>query len=64
VIRGHEKAVTDVIFDPEGRWLASCSMDNTVRLWPLEGDVPLPGRILLEDPNKHMLSLAATPDGR
>jgi len=63
VIRRHEKRVHDVRFDPDGRWLASCSMDDTVRIWPLEGEVPLPGRVLLRDPGKQMMNIAWTPDG-
>jgi len=63
VIRGHEKRVYDVRFDPGGRWLASCSLDDTVRIWPLEGEAPLPGRVLLRDPGKQMFKLAWTPDG-
>jgi WD40 repeat protein len=38
-------------------------LDGTVRVWPLEGEVPLPGRVLLEDRGNHMLDLATTPDG-
>jgi WD40 repeat protein len=63
VIRRHEQVVLDVAFDPKGRWLASASLDDTVRLWPLEGDVPLPGRTLLEAPGKHMLGLAVAQEG-
>jgi WD40 repeat protein len=63
VIRRHEKSVQGLVFGPEGRWLASSSMDDTVRLWPLEGDVPVRGRTLLEDPGKQMYDLARTPDG-
>ena len=64
VIRRHEKRVRDVVFGPEGRWLVSSSMDHTVRLWPLEGDVPLPGRILLKDSGKQMYNVARTSDGQ
>ncbi len=63
VIRRHEKEVMDLLFGPEGRWLVSSSMDDTVRFWPLEGDVLPPGRILLKDPGKQMYDLARTPDG-
>ena len=64
VIRRHQKRVMDLEFGPGGRWLVSSSMDHTVRLWPLEGDVPLPGRILLEDPGKQMYNVARTSDGQ
>jgi len=59
VIRRHDKVVFGLAFAPDGRWLASSSADTTVRLWPLEGDPPPPGRTLGEG----MFALAASPDG-
>ena len=63
VIRRHDKRVMDLEFGPEGRWLVSSSMDHTVRLWPLEGDVPLAGRILLNDPGKQNVQPRGSPGG-
>jgi len=37
----HEKAVTDVCFDPEGDRVASASADGTVRVWEVPA-VPMP----------------------
>ena len=33
VWRGHESAVTDLAFSPRGDWLASTSLDGTIRVW-------------------------------
>ena len=35
VLAGHVHGVTALSFDPEGRWLASASLDGSVRVWDL-----------------------------
>jgi len=63
VIRRHEGALVSLVFAPDGRWLASSAILGTVRLWPLEGDPPPPGRILEDAPSGPM-GLATSPDGK
>jgi len=62
VIRRHDERVNSLVFGPEGRWLASSSDDRTVRVWPLVGVAPPPGRVLVDDPNRAMGGLARSPN--
>jgi WD40 repeat protein/DNA-binding winged helix-turn-helix (wHTH) protein len=63
VIRRHADAVNALAFAPDGQWLASSAMDGTVRLWPLVGRAPPPGRVLLHLTEDQLRRMAISPDG-
>jgi WD40 repeat protein len=58
VIKGHAEYVTSVVFSPDGKSLASGSVDMTVRLWPVAGG----GRVLLGHTGT-VIALEFAPDG-
>jgi WD40 repeat protein len=36
MLQGHNQGVLSVAFSPDGKYLASGSFDNTVKLWSVE----------------------------
>lgn len=60
MLRGHRSLVTAVTFAPDGKVLASASIDGTVRFWDLETGQE---RSLLSDGPKEIYDLRFAPSG-
>jgi WD40 repeat protein/tRNA A-37 threonylcarbamoyl transferase component Bud32 len=60
-LKGHTAAVQCVRFHPNGKWLASCSEDRTIRFWEVET-----GRLCatLTGEGELVREIAFSPDGR
>ncbi len=63
---GQGGPISQILFDPGGRWLASRSSDGLARLWPLAGEGPRRARsaIVLNRPERVLGFLEISPDGR
>ena len=62
VLGRHDAGVSRVRFSPNGKQLASVSLDHSVRLWNVEDTDALP--IVLSGHVGHVWALAYSPDGR
>ncbi len=57
---GHSDLVSTVAFSPNGPWLATASLDSTVRLWHLESGTHL---FTLRGHSNSVVRVAFSPDG-
>jgi WD40 repeat protein/serine/threonine protein kinase len=62
VLRGHTDNVNDVRFSPDGQWLASASVDHTVRLW--RPQAPSQPPLVLSGPADDVSVVAFSPDSK
>jgi hypothetical protein len=61
---GHQAPVWALAISPDGRWLATGSEDQTVRLWALKAEDPGKSARVLTSHQGDVLALAISPDGR
>ena len=61
ILKGHEKMVTSIAFSPDGKTLASGSLDDTVRLWDVETRTH---QKTLTGHQQNISSVAFSADGR
>jgi WD40 repeat protein len=61
VLRGHQEEVWSVAYSPDGKSLATASIDGTVRVWDLESGAE---RFVLRGHNEPVLRLAFGAGGR
>src|SRR5262249_8082718 len=64
-LAGHQEKVSEVAFSPDGKWLASASLDGTANVWELlgrPGPITLP--YTLRGHSGHVVGVAFSPDNQ
>jgi WD40 repeat protein len=61
VLRGREGIIETLAFSPNGKWLATSSIDNTGRLWNVQNPEEVK---LLKGHENRIETLAFSPDGK
>jgi Tol biopolymer transport system component len=59
-LNGHKGWVYDIVFSPDGHWIATASYDRTVRLWDADSGQ---GTRTLEGHTDGVVGVAISPDG-
>jgi hypothetical protein len=62
VVSAHSARILDVKFSPDDRQIATCSMDNTFKIWDANNLTSRP--IMINKHNAWVLSIAFSPDGK
>jgi len=62
-LAGHVKAVTGLVFTPDGTGLVSASVDGTVRLWDVRDPSAIPVSAVLGETGVIVWSVDVAPDG-
>ncbi len=63
-LKGHEGPILRTVITPDSRWLATASVDSTVRLWSLGSEMASQEPIVLRGHRGPVTALAASPDAR